>query len=188
MKYRSRLLLTIPALSVALLLSACGEDSADDTAQQATGQSETAASRGAPVQSPTALTAEAICAALTPQDIAPLTDGDVTKQPEPKDDRGLPGCEWPVSDGYGSLEMDVFKPFDVSIILDSAVVRQFPVGDGTVYQQTKDDASTCRALVKTPDTPKGFVLRVRLDGQADASKLCESAIPQTEKVLKALGW
>ncbi|GAA3709575.1 hypothetical protein GCM10022238_25710 [Gordonia hankookensis] len=140
------------------------------------------------MESPTALTAEDICAALTPQDIAPLTDGDVTEQPEPKNDRGLPGCEWPVSDGYGSLEMDVFKPFDVNIILGSAMVRQFPVGDGTVYQQTQDDASTCRALVRTPNTPKGFVLRVRLDGQADASKLCESAIPQTEKVLKALGW
>ncbi|MGC5258185.1 DUF3558 family protein [Gordonia sp. DT218] len=114
MKYGPRLLLGISALSVVLLLAACGDDSPDDAAQQTTGHSETAASHGDPVQSPTALTAEDICAALTPQDIAPLADGEVTKQPEPTDDRGLPGCDWPVSDGYGSLEMDVFKPFDVS--------------------------------------------------------------------------
>lgn len=179
---------TAVATLIALTIGACGDSSPDD-ASQATGTPTTStASVETQRESPTTLTGQDICAVLADDDLAPLRDGAVTKEPEPTDDRGLPGCEWPLSDGYGELKVEVFQPVDPSIILENAVLSEFSIAGGTVYQQTEDGQSSCRALVKTADTPDGFLLRVLVDGDADDGSVCRSAIPQTEKVLQALGW
>jgi hypothetical protein len=143
-----------------------------------------------PIESPTSLTGEQFCATLSSADIAPLTQGEVTDAPTPTDDRGLPGCKWPVRDGYGWLDIAVFKPFDVDILLDARLVAdQYPLSNGTMYLTTKEPISMCRSVVRTPATPDGFLLSVAVDGPVDATvNACKTAIPQAEKVLHALGW
>ncbi|MGC5258183.1 hypothetical protein ACPXCG_17710 [Gordonia sp. DT218] len=85
--------------------------------------------------------------------------------------------------------MAVSKPVDVNIVLGNTVSGKYPVGDGTMYRHTKEGISMCRSSVQTPRTPEGFLLTVKVDGSVDSKvNACESAIPQTEKVLKALGW
>lgn len=138
---------------------------------------------------PTSFTPERFCEILTPDDVAPLTDGNVTDSPSTSNFRGLPGCKWPVQNGYGWLEVDVFHPVDVDALLSIAKAR-YPVGGGTGYQQlSADGTGSCQALVQTPRMPKGYVLRVNMNGSNDlTNNLCTKSAPQTEKVLKALGW
>ncbi|MCX2963169.1 DUF3558 family protein [Gordonia aquimaris] len=185
MRTAAKASVTAVATLIALTIGACGDSSPDD-ASQAT--DTPAASTETQRESPTTLTGQDMCAVLTDDDLAPLRDGAVTNAPEPTDDRGLPGCEWPLSDGYGELKVEVFQPVDATVILENAVLSEYPIAGGTVYQQTEDGQSSCRALVKTADTPDGFLLRVLVDGDADDGSVCRSAIPQTEKVLQALGW
>ncbi|MEE4025367.1 DUF3558 family protein [Gordonia sp. PKS22-38] len=180
--------LAAAATLIALTVGACGDSSTGDDSASSGMPAPLSAPAETQRESPTTLTGQEICAVLTNDDLAPLTVGEVAMEPEPTDDRGLPGCDWPLSDGYGSLKIEVFQPVDVDIILENAVVSEYPIAAGTMYQQTEDGQSSCRALVKTAGTPDGFLLRVLVDGDADDGSVCRSAIPQTEKVLQALGW
>ncbi|GAC67968.1 DUF3558 family protein [Gordonia soli] len=141
------------------------------------------------VSSPTSMTAEQICDVLSEQDIAPLTVEKVTDGPEPTHDLGLPGCKWPVQNDYGWLRIGVFEPYDVATILKVTTVREYPVGRGVGHQQFDADGKLrCSALVQTPRTPPGYLVSVKLDGGPDDVNLCEAAVPQTDKVVRALGW
>ncbi|MEE4025368.1 DUF3558 family protein [Gordonia sp. PKS22-38] len=181
----------ILATLMTLLLSACGDDSSNDAAESTTTavSGETSNWADAPVESPTDLTSEQICEVLAPEDVAPLAEGEITEPPTPTIERGLPGCKWPVREGYGWLEISVSKPFDVDILLDTTVSGEYPIGDGTMYRHTQEDISLCRSSVQTPETPDGYLLKVAVAGSpSDTTNACEAAIPQTEKVLQALGW
>jgi hypothetical protein len=183
------LLAAIGAASIVLFLGGCSDNSADDTVESTTASGQTSNWADAPVDSPTDVTAEQLCEVLSPEDIAPLTEGEITEPPTPTTERGLPGCAWPVREGYGSLEISVSKPFDVNIVLDTTVSGEYPIGDGTMYRHTQEDISLCRASVQTPDMPDGYLLAVAVAGSSDdPMNACEAAIPQAEKVLQALGW
>jgi hypothetical protein len=190
---------SVALIATAFVVSACGDETDVGTRSTDPATAEAADSRASSTPPPGAvseheappmtMSAEQICATLTPNDIAPLTDGEVTDKPQPTMNLGSPGCRWPVENGYGWLAIDVFKPVSVDAILATAV-RQYKVGDGTGYQQFDADGSTlCQALVRTPQMPDGYLVRVKLDGGGDHSaNLCEKSVPQTEKVLEALKW
>lgn len=189
---------TIAVVTLLLATTACrGATDVDGSSSSATSPATASPAQSpteqAPVsedgEPPTTMTAAQICASLTPQDMAPLTSGTVTDKPQPTMNLGLPGCKWPVENGYGWLAIDVFKPVSVDAVLTTAV-SQYKVGDGTGYQQFDDDGTTmCQALVRTPRTPDGYLLGVKIDGAGDGSaNLCTKSVPQTEKVLEALKW
>ncbi|PXW26980.1 UNVERIFIED_CONTAM: hypothetical protein DES50_11449 [Williamsia faeni] len=137
------------------------------------------------------LSPQEICDTLTPEDMAPLTDGEVTDKPTPTTDLGLPGCRWPVENGWGWLELSVFEPVSVDALITISE-EQYQVGNSTGYQTFPDAVYSCRGIVVSPGAPDGYVLGVALDkviGTTPANPdLCELAIPQTVKVLERLGW
>ncbi|MGC4960917.1 DUF3558 family protein [Gordonia sp. DT101] len=192
MKLVRRLSWTIATTAlVAMGAVACGDDPATDNTASSSNQIPTGvAAQSASVENPTQLSGADICAVLSPEDVAPLTNGKVTDSPKPTDTQGLPGCKWAVQDGWGWLEIGVSKPTNESALI-SASKSNYQVGGGTAYEQFDEGLATCQAYVQVPGAPKGYGLRISLDapmGQLDKTNLCESAIPQTEKVLKALGW
>ncbi|AZG45631.1 DUF3558 family protein [Gordonia insulae] len=178
----------IAGLLVLFTLSACTTTS--DTSSETLGPSPVPPVVETPATdpNPTGFSPEQLCETLTPDDVAPLTDGEVTDAPTPTSFRGLPECKWPVENGYGWLKMGVFMPVDANGLLATAA-RKYPVGDGMGYQLLPGDNGTCKAMVQTPRVPEGYVLSVDVNPSDDMeSNLCEKAVPQTEKVLKALGW
>ncbi|NED61351.1 hypothetical protein G3I15_10490, partial [Streptomyces sp. SID10244] len=113
----------------------CGDDTAADNTASTSAQIPAGAAAGStPVENPTRLSSADICAVLTPDDVAPLTDGKVTESPTPTDTQGLPGCKWPVQDGWGWLELGVSKPTSEKALI-SASKSNYAVGGGTAYEQ-----------------------------------------------------
>ena len=184
---------TFAAVALAVVATACGSTdvNTDSMAKTSTEPfvfpTETTLSADAQqFRSP-----QEICAALTPQDMAPLTNGEVTDEPAPTYNGGLPGCEWPVQDGYGWLQLSVFKQVSIDALIANSE-EQFQVGNSTAYQTFPDTGYTCRGIVVSSDAPKGYVLNFALDKALGTGTvnpdLCELAIPQTTKVLERLGW
>ncbi|WP_232716099.1 DUF3558 family protein [Gordonia metallireducens] len=185
--------LVVTAAAGTLMISACGsEESGGDPAP---GTPSSIASSAGNSGSPTNITfasGDDICSALTEADIAPLKTGPVDGSPEPTEDRGRPGCKWPVSPGYGSLAIEVFKPANEEVFISTASDESaaYPVGSGTGYPSKVGGGSTCTAFVKTPKSPEGYGLRVTINSDSDAegAEKCRATAPQTEKVLKVLEW
>lgn len=167
----------IVALSVGTL-AACTSGNPEEAAQ--------------PSAQPDFITAEQFCGALSTADLAPLRDGPVSDRPQETTDEGLPGCKWPVSDGWGWLKMEVFSPASVDALIQVSK-SSYPVGAGTAYRQLQGSPgdSCSGAIVTMPNAPTGYVLNLKYDRPvpiADASDACQKTTPQVEKVLKKLGW
>lgn len=184
-----------------LAIAACGSDDSGDnvaTTSPLTRSSDAdSGSTGAPASraagmAEVKLSPDQVCALLNASDMAPLTDGKITDQPTPTNTEGLPGCKWPVQNGYGWLAASALRPANVDVILSATSVRTFTLPDGgTVHQQfDKEGKTSCQALVRTEKMPKDLLLSVKVDTARadDSANLCEKAAPQISKVLSGFSW
>lgn len=189
---RRRVLAVVALMGVVLSVSTACDGPGVNGSDSSGANPSSPVATSLPADTVSSLTAAEICAVLTPRDMAPLTDGAVTEPPVPVNSPdGLPGCKWPVQDGWGWLDLSVFRPVSVEVLQSIAVWTYTVDGDAVGWSSDRNDGlHQCLSVVRSPRTPTGYTLRVMVNAPVSGAEanLCRKAIPQTGKVLRALGW
>lgn len=98
----------------------------------------------------------------------------------------------PAGTGWRFLTIKVFEPAAGTELFTDGAERTIEVGEVTGYVTGESDWSSRSTAVIGPGTPHGFLPAVDYDmryGMAENDlDRCEKVVPQTGKVLEALGW
>lgn len=180
--------LCVLAVSLALGVTACGDDKEVSTSANAT----TSATRPATPASPTAVTGNDMCGLLDNADLAPLVYSRTSGKPEPGTAKGLGGCRWPVSGSQKDFTVYINRQTDGGKREDFGEFAEvsFDVNGSKMYRTTTG-ASLCDAVAFGPKVPATYYLEITYE--ADKSKLggqdpCKPTLPVVSKVLTKLGW